>query len=382
MADFPRFPVKLLIGSLAATAALSFAHTTPRQDAAPFRQALFSNFADPALVKSNGTWYAFATNSAAGIINQNYSTTPDDYGKANIALATSSDFVDWILLNYTSDPLARLGEWVKSDGLDVGARSFRHGTLGSDLIFRNTTAVNPWAPDILQRPSDGKFVIYYSATAANAAFHCVGAAVASEPFGPYEPLPFPFACPLDQGGAIDAAPIVDSDGAIYVAYKIDGNALGSGGDCSNGVPPLKDTPIMLQKVDIDGTTPIGSPVKILDRSDEFGDGPLVEAPSLILSDEGIYFLFFSSGCTRTDHYDIKYATASDITGPYVRATEPLLKTGDWGLLAPGSMSLRKDGEKWRMAFHARVFTDFGGIRATYLADIVLSGNRASFDLQT
>ena len=104
------------------------------------------------------------------------------------------------------------------------------------------------------------------------------------------------------------------------------------------------------------------------------DGPLVEAPALVRSHEGIYFLFFSSGCTRFSSYDLKYATATNVTGPYTRAQNPLLFTGAWGLTAPGSVGIGEtpDG-KFVMAFHARVKSEFGRIRAMFTTGLLFNG---------
>ncbi|OCL01212.1 glycoside hydrolase family 43 protein [Glonium stellatum] len=348
---------------------------------APFNEALKTNFPDPAILKHNGTWYAFATNNAAGVLHQPNNKTLADYGKSNVQLATSLNFNTWTLHNYTEDPLPTLGDWVASGYLNI---SEANATTPLDASATNPSSANEiprsnvWAPDLLQRPSDGKFVLYYSATAASASrSHCVGAAVADLPQGPYSPLPTPFACPTELGGAIDPSPIVDVDGTIYVTYKIDGNNHGHGGICGNTVPPLVDTPILLQRFAEDAVTPVGSPFTILHRTSD--DGPLVEAPALVRSDEGVYFLFFSSGCTRMPSYDLKYATSTKITGPYKRASRPLLMTGDWDLLAPGSVSVRRDESLWRMAFHARVMTPFGGVREMFTATLILNGTTVTFD---
>lgn len=205
----------------------------------------------------------------------------------------------------------------------------------------------------------------------------VGAAVADVPQGPYSPWPTALACPTELGGAIDPSPIIDIDGTIYVAYKVDGNSHGHGGICGNTVPPLVDTPILLQRLAEDAITPVGPPVDIMDRTRD--DGPLVEAPALVRSDGGLYFLFFSSGCTRMPSYDLKYATSTKINGPYKRASRPLLMTGDWDLLASGSVSVRRDESRWRMAFHARVMTPFGGVREMFTAALLLHGTTATFD---
>lgn len=86
---------------------------------------------------------------------------------------------------------------------------------------------------------------------------------------------------------------------------------------------------------------------MLDRSD--ADGPLIEAPNLIYAN-GTYVLFFSSNCYSTTLYDVSYATASSVTGPYTKSTSPLLVTGDYDLTAPGgATSIVGGGE---MVFHA------------------------------
>ncbi|KAF2708997.1 glycoside hydrolase family 43 protein, partial [Pleomassaria siparia CBS 279.74] len=321
---------------------------------------LSTNFPDPDLFEHNGTWFAFATNSAAGIVNSNMQLAGTGLGAANVQLATSTDLNNWTLHNPADDPLPTLGDWVANGTMKAEA--------DPTVLVRRA---NVWAPDVLQR-ADGSFVLYYAAAAATVdPLHCVGAATSDELQGPYKPLSTPLACPTELGGAIDPASIIDADGTIYVAYKVDGNAKGNGGDCGNSIPPLHSTPILLQKMEKDGVTVSGTPTTILDRTDQ--DGPLVEAPGIIRSDDGVYFLFFSSGCTRLPSYDLKYATSQNIAGPYTRASEPLLKTGDMGLSAPGSASVRRNGSGWLMAFHARINTNVGGVRAMYIATLNLNG---------
>jgi hypothetical protein len=71
---------------------------------------------------------------------------------------------------------------------------------------------------------------------------------------------------------------------------------------------------MLQEVEADGVTPIGKPVQILDRDDS--DGPLVEALDIVRTAEGVYILFHSSHCFTSPQYDVRYATATNVMGPY------------------------------------------------------------------
>jgi len=213
---------------------------------------------------------------------------------------------------------------------------------------------------------DGSFVLYYSAAlSSNPDIHCVGAATSDHVEGPYTPLSEPLACPVGQGGAIDAAGFRDTDGKRFVVYKVDGNAMGHGGICNNGIAPLVPTPIMLQEVQGDGVTHIGGPIQILDRDDK--DGPLVEAPSLVRGQDGIYYLFFSSNCYSTPNYDVTWATASSVTGPYTKYG-PLFVTGTNGLTAPGGASADADGR--HMVFHANA----GGGRAMFATEINMHKN--------
>lgn len=108
--------------------------------------------------------------------------------------------------------------------------------------------------------------------------------------------------------AIDPSPIINIDGIIYVAYRVDGSNYGHGGICGNTVPPLVDTPVLLQRLAEDAIIPVGPPVDIMDRTRD--DGPPVEAPALVRSDEGVHFLFFGSGCIRMPSYDLDYATST------------------------------------------------------------------------
>jgi len=354
----------------------------------PIRLVLDDNFPDPALYRDDKLWYAFATNNAAGILQRPDNASSREYGVSNIQVATSTNFVDWELLNSTHDPLPMTGAWA--------VQGHNNGTNPP------IPKANVWAPSVTRRKSDkGDYIMYYAAARnrlaepdldketqnlgrhefavlpKHPAPHCIGAATASSILGPYKPLPSPLACPISAGGAIDAAAFTDHDNTPYLLYKIDGNNIGHGGECGNMARPRQPTPIMLQQLQPDGLSAQGSPKKILDRTDS--DGPLVEAPDLVRSSEGIYFLFFSSGCTRAPSYDLKYATASNISGPYTRASSPLLQTDDWGLHAPGSAGLFADGEgEWNVVFHARVAAEQGRVRAMFSGKLRFEGTKVSF----
>ncbi|KAK4190677.1 family 43 putative glycoside hydrolase [Podospora australis] len=271
------------------------------------------DFPDPAiLLDSSGTYYAFATSS--GVINIQAASAPSPSGP-------------WTYLSQTDLLPDGPGPWTAGPGSQT------------------------WAPSVVELAPQ-KYVLYYSGQLSgnNSAFHCVGAATASSVLGPYTPLAEPFACPLDEGGAIDPSGFLDPvSGKRYVVYKIDGNSLGNGGSCNNDVSPIVPTPILLQEVDVDdGITLVGKPVKILDRDEQ--DGPLVEAPDLWWDGEGgQYVLFYSNHCWSEPGYSVNYATSPKIGGVYEKAGEPLVATGDGAnVTAPGGASSLPGGE---IVFH-------------------------------
>lgn len=189
----------------------------------PIRSAILANFPDPSLWYNNGTWYAYATNNAAGIKhveNSNASEHTAAFGEANVQMATSNDFINWTIASLAHQPLPTVGAWSTGIKTSVGQLS---GT---------------WAPGVGRR-ADGKYVLFYASPHAGAnPFphhphpHCVGAAVSTEdsPSGPYEAQEDALACPIDRGGAIDPEAYFENS-TLWVVYKVDGNNIGNGGEC-------------------------------------------------------------------------------------------------------------------------------------------------------
>ncbi|RMY66666.1 hypothetical protein D0863_08272 [Hortaea werneckii] len=288
---------------------------------------------DPSVIQVGNTWYAFATRTIGSSIH--------------IQVAQSTDFNNWSIVKNADgsqkDALPNLPSWV------YGA------------------SPNTWAPDVIQ--INNKFVMYYSATTtADTSKHCVGAATATTVTGPYTPVGnSALVCPLSQGGAIDASGYYDfATGKRYIAYKIDGNAIGHGGACGNNVAPYVSTAIKLQQVAAnDGVTLQGGATTILDNIGAADQG-IVEAPALVKSGSN-FILFFSNGCFTKSTYTVNYATATSITGPYNRAASPLFATGQNGLTSPGGMDVFRDGK--HMLFHA----NSGNGRAMYNAVITING---------
>lgn len=279
---------------------------------------LDKNFPDPAIVRdADGTWYAFATNSN-GVTVQ-------------VARAEGDDPVTdaaWTLL-------------------DQDALPERTWFLGE----------HTWAPDV-RVLGDGSYIMYFSGQIPDSHQHCIGVARSRDGItGPYTPDPEPWACPRDEGGAIDASGFLDEGtGRRYVVYKIDGNSKGEFTPCGTGVDdPSLRTPLLLQRVDSDdGATKIGEPVELLDRVPEL-DGALVEAPNLVRrrGQDGLYVLWYSSHCFTDPLYDVKYAYSDRVEGPYVRGPEgSVLGLGDYGLNGPGGMSSVRVPDGDVLLFHA------------------------------
>jgi hypothetical protein len=265
-----------------------------------------SKFPDPAVIKGATGWHLFSTNAK---INGKW---------IHVQRAFTPDFKTFTLRTGV-DALPTLPAWVDS-------------------------LPRVWAPDVV-KAADGTFVMYYTAALKSRPnLHCLSFATAKTLNDVFvDRSTEPWICPTGQGGAIDIAGFTDENngGKRWVVYKIDGNAIGHGGSCGNTVAPIVPTPILLQQVSGDGHTKIGSPVQIL--TNIAVDGPYVEAPALTRMG-GKYVLFFSSQCYQTSGYDVKYATADVITGPYTRQGK-LLKTGDFGLVAPGGLDININGDK-------------------------------------
>lgn len=106
-------------------------------------------------------------------------------------------------------------------------------------------------------------------------------------------------------------------------------------------------------MDASGTPKHGNALHIVDRSKKDGVGPLVEAPKLVnsLTKEGcrenLYMLFLLVRLYKAPSYNIKYAAATNIRGPYTRGKNILLKIGMWiDLQALGSADVMWDEDGW------------------------------------
>lgn len=278
----------------------------PETDGNP---VLDEDFPDPDILEVDGTYYAYATNTAT----------------LNVQVATSTDLESWEMSD--ADALPDLPSWV---------------------IPGKT-----WAPEV-SRFGD-RFVMYPTTTNFDPTFQCIAVATADSPEGPFEVVGEEMLiCPAEEGGAIDASTFTDDDGTPYLLWKNDGNCCGF------------DTWLYLAPLSADGLTLAGEPTRLV-KQDQPWEGDLVEAPTLVKRD-GTYVLLYSANSYGGAEYAIGYATADAITGPYTKGEEPLFTTeaSDGVYIGPGGQDVvvTPDGEDL-LAFHSW----YGGI--TYRAMNIL-----------
>jgi len=210
--------------------------------------------------------------------------------------------------------------------------------------------------------------MYYTAFSAADGNHCIGAATSSTPVGPFTPQSAPILCDASGGGVIDASGFEAPGGDLYLVWKVDGNSMG------------KSTPIFIQPLGADGYTLQGSATQLITNGP--GDGGIVEAPSLVYWDD-YYYLFFSSNFFKTILYDVSYAVAKNVTGPYIKVqapNAPLLVSGKCGTAGPGGATVINVQDKYVNAvFHSDINgkNTSGGREMWQIADLTLSNGVAA-----
>ena len=287
-------------------AAASSSPAGPEADGNP---VLDEDFPDPDILEVDGTYYAYATNTAT----------------LNVQFATSTDLETWEMSDV--DALPELPAWV---------------------IPGKT-----WAPEV-SRFGD-TYVMYTTTTNFDPAFQCIAVATADSPEGPFEFVGEKMLiCPAEVGGAIDASTFTDDDGTPYLLWKNDGNCCGF------------DTWLYLAPLSPDGLTLAGEPTRLV-KQDQPWEGDLVEAPTLVKRD-GTYVLMYSANSYGGEEYAMGYATADAVTGPYTKGEEPLYTTemSEGVYIGPGGQDVvvTPDGTDV-LAFHSW----YGGI--TYRAMNIL-----------
>lgn len=244
---------------------------------------------DPSVAEINGAYWASATSS--------------NWAPA-FPLLVSDDLIHWTLRGHV---FPELPQWA-------------------DYYF--------WAPEISY--DSGKVYVYYSAHKKEGNL-CLGVATAEKPEGPYTDLG-PIMC--QEVGSIDAFPMRDENGKLFLIWKEDANSVG------------KPTPIWMSEMKEDRTGLIGEKVELF-RNDAAWESNLVEGVAMIRHGEYIYAFYAGAGCCGRDcTYATGIARSRKLAGPWEKFPgNPVMKSDDEWICPGHGTPIEKDG-KYYFLYHA------------------------------
>jgi beta-xylosidase len=276
------------------------------------RVVLDANFPDPFVARFGRIYYAYATGAQLG------------ERRRNVQVIRSRDLRSWSA-PAEALPDASLPAWADRaapqvwapEAMRIGRRyvlffNARHATL-------TRTETPPSGPQVLRG-------------------HCLGAAVAARPEGPFRSAARPLVCAGFADGVIDPSPFRDAGGRLYLYFKADGNCCGR---------PAAVWGIPLRA---DGLAAAGGPVKLLAndespaRYDDW-EWHVVEAPTMVRR-AGAYTLFYSGNYFGNKNYSVGYRMCAGPLGPcrdpgdnpilWSHPASPLIGPGHQSVLAaPG-----------------------------------------------
>jgi beta-xylosidase len=303
--------VVLALASSLATAPFALPATSRDAPSAAIRPVLDEEFADPfVLPLEDGSLVAFATNRRAS-----------DGTPVHIPMSTSRDALHW---TPPREAMPQAPAWARAGRPDL------------------------WAPEAVR--AGDRYVLFFSARHASrrrpdGLTLCIGAAVATQPTGPYVPQPEPLTCGGEHG-VIDVSPVRDraasGEERLWLLYKTDGNCCGA------------PTTFVVQRLRADAQALVGEP-KVVEGAvnDRPWEGHVVEAPQM-MRHAGQWYLFFAGNDYGSGAYATGYARCESPLGPCRDADEnPILRSreGDPPLIGPGHQSVFEHaGQSW-IAFH-------------------------------
>lgn len=249
------------------------------------------DFADPSIVKHQGTFFIYATK--------------DPWGGNDLAVLESSDFKHW------------------------EQKSINWPTKTACTSPTSGTA-NVWAPCVI-KGKDGKFYMYVSVG------NEIWAGVSNSPLGEWKNAKKDNS-PLIKGNMfpeyhmIDAEAFIDDNGQAYLYW-------GSGLNWKNGhcfVVKLADDMVSFDEKDIKDITP----------------PHYFEAPYMIKKNN-TYYLMYSEGKCTNETYMVRYSISNSPYGPWKEGTEsPILSTSDnFKTLGPGHHSVFTENNQDYILYH-------------------------------
>ncbi|MCZ7536613.1 MAG: glycoside hydrolase family 43 protein [Acidimicrobiia bacterium] len=282
------------------------------------------DFADPAVLLSDGVYYAYSTNAGVG----------------DIQVIRSADLSSWEIVG---NGLAALPGWAEENWI--------------------------WAPFVAE--IDGTFIAYYTTRERESTRQCISRAIGVSPAGPFvDDSEAPLVCQLEHGGSIDPSAHLDDDGRTWLTWKSEGL----------GAEPQS---IWSQRLSRDGERLVGSPSRLVVADQDWEHG-VVEGPSMF-SDSGRWYLFYSGGDWKTREYAVGYALCDGPAGPCVKPAAAPILASDGRIAGPGGQELFRDtsGESW-MAFHAYTEPDVGypSSRTLHLLRVGFTGGAPAFEAGT
>jgi arabinan endo-1,5-alpha-L-arabinosidase len=203
-----------------------------------------------------------------------------------------------------------------------------------------------WAPEL--HAVGGRFVCYFALPDRDG-YHCIGAATAASPAGPWRQLARPIAkgrLVVDQGrrrpvGLIDPTFFRDPrTGRQYLLWKENSNAL----------RPRQRTRIVLREVDASGLRLKGSAHALIDNDRGWEDA-VVEAPTMV-ERGGWYYLLYSGANYGNSTYAVGVARARSPFGPFTKQPRPILRSGR-RFYGPGHQDVRRGPQgEWLIFYHS------------------------------
>jgi Beta-xylosidase len=261
------------------------------------------NFPDPTVIRANGKYYAYATNSSW-------------QGKTlHIQVASSTDLQNWTIVG---DALPQKPSW--------GNKDF-------------------WAPHVLYDPQLNKYVLFYSAESVDTTLgKCLGVAYAESPEGPFVDKGTPLICG-ETFVNIDPFAFVDPQTGKKLLYW------------GSGFKPIK-----VQEMNDDWSSfrPGSAPKDLVFPGREKQYDRLIEGAWMDYY-KGKYYMYYSGDncCGPNASYAVLVARADKAEGPFTTLGEHngsgssviLEKDNHW--LAPGHNSIftNTKGKRY-IAYHA------------------------------